>query len=72
MSKKIVSNSGQAAVEYILMIAVVSSVIFSILPKVEDALLGNDGLLTKYTNQFSAVIQGGSVQGQYKTFRIRR
>lgn len=69
-SAKFFSQTGQAAVEYILMLVAVSFIMMSVFGKLKGYMVDNpDSLL----NNFTKAYQGpGFLDGNYKRFSLKR
>ncbi|MBC77625.1 MAG: hypothetical protein CME64_16590 [Halobacteriovoraceae bacterium] len=67
------NDLGQTMVEYILLLAVVSVITVSLFKSLEDSLVsGPNSLINSYLGEFNQMFQGGSYNGQYKRFTIKR
>lgn len=69
-------QSGQTMVEYVLLLAVVVSIAFTIFRRIDEYLVSNpDSFQNKYLRGFASVLGNSAdtnIRGRYKRFRIPR
>ena len=73
--RKLLGQSGQTSVEYILMIVVVIFVSTSVFKKIEEYVVSNpDSFINGYLNAYRQGFGGGNggFTGAYKYFTVRR
>lgn len=61
------NQKGQTSVEYIMLLVIVVTIATSLFGLMEDKIVGQDGIMGKYIEDFNA-----QFSNNYKTFTLRR